>query len=90
LEENATLFEDTEPFELKGLDKYLLEQDLVEKKMAGHDPGERFRSLKASGRLPHGIIGDCLYERIGREVNQFVEKTRAYIPESSLKPLEIT
>jgi len=89
LEESATLFEDTEPFELKGLDKYLLEQDLVEKKMAGRDPGERFRSLKASGRLPHGIIGDCLYERIGREVNKFVEKTRAYIPESSLEPLEI-
>ncbi|MBA7641990.1 RecBCD enzyme subunit RecC [subsurface metagenome] len=45
--------------------------------------------IRASGQLPHGTLGECIYDDLIRGVERFVEKTGPYIPETALEPLEL-
>ena len=69
LEEEETFFDETEPFEVKGLEKYWLEQELVEKGFEKQGLEELFPAVKATGQLPHGVPGECFY----RETCQGIE-----------------
>ena len=62
IEEKSSLLEETESFGLTGLEKYALEQSVLEAGMAGRLPSELFPALKASGKLPHGVPGECAFE----------------------------
>jgi exodeoxyribonuclease V gamma subunit len=57
-----------------------------------------FKTIKASGILPHGTAGECLFERISKPVEVFAETVKANInkhnknssiDENILKPLEV-
>lgn len=88
LEQTDSVLEEKEPFELRGLDKYFLEQNLVEKRI-GNDHLENFLKIKrAAGELPHGTVGECVYDRFCHGIERFVKKIRPYIKESPLKPFE--
>jgi len=89
LEERASILEEREAFDIKGLEKYLLEQDLVERRLAGGNLKDFLPLTRASGRLPHGILGECIYEDLSQGVESFVEKTRPYIQDTALEPLEV-
>jgi exodeoxyribonuclease V gamma subunit len=88
-EVGAAILEDSESFNLQGLDKYFLEQELVkrrfsEKSLKGFDG-----FLKASGRIPHGAVGACLYENMCFDVDRFVEKTTPYLDTVYPEPLDV-
>ncbi|OQY16528.1 MAG: exodeoxyribonuclease V subunit gamma [Desulfobacterium sp. 4572_20] len=89
LEERASILEDREAFDLKALEKYLLNKKLLEKKLEGENLKAFFPALHASGQLPHGTPGECIFEELSQGVESFVEKTRPYIQETNLEPLEI-
>ncbi len=89
LEERAWILEDRECFDIKGLEKYLLEQTLVEKRFSGRRLKDFLPLTKASGRLPHGTVGECMYDNLCRQVNSFFEKTEPYLGETPLEPVEI-
>jgi len=89
LEERASILEEREAFDLKGLERYLLEENLVERRLAGGNLKDFLALVRASGRLPHGTPGDCMYEDLTRGVEHFVERTVPYIREISLEPLEV-
>ncbi|MBW2121580.1 MAG: exodeoxyribonuclease V subunit gamma [Deltaproteobacteria bacterium] len=89
LEQEAQVLAERESFELKGLERYLLEQDLVERGFAGRDLGDFLQPVKASGRLPHGTAGECLYERLSQGVQAFVEKTRDCLRDRTPEPVEV-
>ncbi len=89
LERRAAILEDAECFFPEGLDKYVLEQTLVERRFAGKSPAGYEAVLKASGKLPHGAVGAILYENISRDVDRFVQKTRPLIAAGPLEPLEV-
>lgn len=89
LGEKASILEERESFEIKGLEKYLFEQDLVERRFAGRDLRGFLPPVKVSGRLPYGTVGECLYERLSQGVDSFVEKTQDCLRDGALEPLEI-
>ncbi len=89
LDGGATALQDTEPFEVSGLERYSLAQGLVERRLAGADLKDYFHLTRAAGLLPHGSVGECMYEKLSREVEGFAEKTGNYTLERALAPLEI-
>jgi len=89
LDERISILEENESFEMSGLDRYFLEQSLVEKKTDGRDLKQFFSATKASGQLPHGVVGDCIYDNLSSGVESFVEKTKSYISGVMLEALEV-
>ncbi|HEX9971075.1 MAG TPA: exodeoxyribonuclease V subunit gamma, partial [bacterium] len=89
LGQGAAILEETESFAIRGLDRYVLEQALVEKKLDDRDLKEFYFAAQASGQLPHGVVGDCIYEDLSKGVENFVEKTKAYISGTALATLEV-
>ncbi len=74
LDRKDTRIEEKEPFNLEGLERYKLDQKLVRKRMAGGKSPSVFSLLKAEGRLPHGMPGECTYERLWEGADTFARK----------------
>ena len=89
LEEEETIFEETEPFEVKGLDKYVLEQGLVERGAANRGLPATFPAVRAAGLLPHGRPGECFFQKTCRSIEDFLEVLRPYREGVPLAPLEV-
>ena len=89
LRKKTSIMEEKEAFEIKGLEKYLLEENLVKRTLAGHNPKDFLSLTRATGLLPHGTVGECLFEGLSQSVESFVEKTASYMEGSILESLEI-
>jgi exodeoxyribonuclease V gamma subunit len=89
LEEKTSLLEETENFQLSGLEKYSLEQSLVESSLAGREPTDLFPSMKASGKLPHGTPGESAFRSMNRGVEAFARELGPYLLREQLEPLDI-
>ena len=89
LEEGITILSEDESFEIENLDRYLLEQNLVEKRFDEQDLKDFQNATKASGMLPHGTVGECIYDRFSREVESFVRQTQPFIQVKPLGPVEV-
>ncbi|MBF0550917.1 MAG: exodeoxyribonuclease V subunit gamma [Deltaproteobacteria bacterium] len=90
LEDNALGLEDEESFDLGGLEKYSLGQELVALTLADGKPDDFFPVKKASGVLPHGTPGDCLFKELSQGVATFVGQTRPQLQGRPLEPLDVT
>lgn len=88
LKEETALPEVGEPFELSGLENYHMAQDLLAKRLSGHDLHPLFAVRKAAGRLPHGEVGRHTYETLCRQIEAFSQKTQPYLTQP-LAPLDI-
>jgi exodeoxyribonuclease V gamma subunit len=89
LEAGASALDDSEYFNIHGLEKYALEQALVERRFSGESLARFHRLARAAGQLPHGTVGACLYENMASEVKRFVEQTEPYIEKVKPAPLEV-
>jgi len=89
LDEGVPALQETEPFEVSGLERYFLAQSLVEKRLAGSELKKFFHLTRAAGLLPHGRVGESIYESLSREIEGFAEKTETYTRKGELAPLEI-
>jgi exodeoxyribonuclease V gamma subunit len=89
LEERASILEEREAFEIKALEKYLLEENLVKSRFAGRNLKDLFSPIQASGQLPHGTVGRCIYENLSQGVESFVEKTESHMQGRHLEPLQV-
>jgi exodeoxyribonuclease V gamma subunit len=89
LEEGPPILEEREPFDIKGLERYLLEQQLVERRLTGKTLDGFSAVAKASGQLPPGTVGACLYEDLSRGVEDFIERTAPYTDAEPLESVEI-
>ncbi len=65
---------ETEPFSLKGLEKYRVERFLLEKRLAGESLDELYPVLKASGLLPPGVPGEFTYGKTAAAVESFFNR----------------
>jgi exodeoxyribonuclease V gamma subunit len=70
-EDQTILAENTEPFEVEGLEKYYLQQNLLERHLYNIENKEFFEITKASGILPPESIGKQIYESLNSEVREF-------------------
>ncbi len=74
LQTGKGLLDETEPFEVHHLDRYKLNQILVEKSLEGMNLQDYQMIAKASGQLPHGQIGDYTYHQLTGEIQPFVKR----------------
>jgi len=89
LEEEFSVLDESEPFELEKLDQFLLEQDLMEKQLAGKDLKEFLKVSKAGGALPQGTVGAIHFEKLSRKVERFGDQIRPYLQTAPLAPLAV-
>jgi exodeoxyribonuclease V gamma subunit len=88
--EKKTVFpEEKEPFKIDYLDKYIIEQMLVEKGLAGENLQNCFPLVRALGCLPHGAAGVVYYKSVLEETQGFVERIISFCKGSIAAPLEI-
>jgi exodeoxyribonuclease V gamma subunit len=89
LEERGPILEETEPLEVAKLEKYLLEEVLVDRRLTGVDLKTFMPMVRASGELPHGVVGECLYGNLCRGVENFVPQIEKCAEGEELTPLEV-
>ncbi|MBW1798446.1 MAG: exodeoxyribonuclease V subunit gamma, partial [Deltaproteobacteria bacterium] len=89
LRERASILEERETFDIKGLEKYLLEENLMKRRFEGHDLKDFLPLTRAGGLLPHGTVGECTYEGLSSGVEGFAEKMVPYMQGKTLDPLEV-
>jgi exodeoxyribonuclease V gamma subunit len=73
LGEEPSFAEEREPFEVETLERYLLEDSMLRRRLQGRSLKEDFALAVASGRLPHGPVGQCIYETLSPGVERFAE-----------------
>ncbi|MBW2139263.1 MAG: exodeoxyribonuclease V subunit gamma, partial [Deltaproteobacteria bacterium] len=89
LEEERPLLEEREPFEINPLERYLLGEEMLRRRISGRDLGSFFQVAKAAGRFPPGTVGECVYEKMERSVEAFYERLVAYLGDRELEILDV-
>ena len=89
LEEGGVVSDERENFSLDNLEKYLIGQDLLEKRLTGTDLKDSIAIQKAKGQLPHGNVGDIIFDELRIEAETFVDKIKNYTKGKHLDTLEI-
>jgi exodeoxyribonuclease V gamma subunit len=72
-------FLETENFDLKALEKYKLENIILEKFLKNKKKDNLYAVSVSSGILPHGEFGKSIYDDIYRKIEKFITKTQDYI-----------
>jgi exodeoxyribonuclease V gamma subunit len=86
LEEKPSLAEEREAFEVRALEQYLLEDSMLRRRLQGRSLKEGFVFAVASGRLPHGPVGQCIYDGLCPGVERFVEDLLPLLSGNALEP----
>ncbi len=73
LRDRAIEIEAREPFEIDGLERYLMQNELLERWRRGEAFAEARPALRGRGSLPHGPAGELDLARLEQEVARFVE-----------------
>ena len=87
-EDDAEVLREQELFDLTGLEKYSLEQTLVEKALAGRNLDDYFSVAKALGQLPYGTIGSYRYSTLAQGAAGFAAQILPYLMTDRLAPLD--
>jgi exodeoxyribonuclease V gamma subunit len=85
LEERPSLAEEREAFEVRALEQYLLEHSMLRRRLQGRSLKENFVFAVASGRLPHGPVGQCIYDGLCPGVERFAEDLLPLISGNALE-----
>ncbi len=79
LRDTDAVAEERENFNLDYLEKYLIDQELVAKTMSGLNLKDYFPVKKASGELPHGKVGEFVFNDRSLDAEDFVRKIEGHI-----------
>ena len=66
--------QEREPFEVGGLDGYLIRQELLEHVLAGGDPHDLLPVMRSRGLLPPALHGERVFMELLGEVREFARK----------------
>ncbi len=80
-EELAVLPDDRENFRLEGLDRYLVEQELLHHRAQGIDLDDLKPAVDARGILPHAEIGSYEFNRMSLDIKRYGDFLATYIQE---------
>ena len=89
LDEGPPILEEREPFDIEGLERYLFEEQLLARRMSGKGLEDFSVVAKASGQLPPGTVGTCRYGDLSQGIEDFFERTGAYIDSGPLESLDV-
>ncbi|MEW5802846.1 MAG: exodeoxyribonuclease V subunit gamma [bacterium] len=90
LEDPSICLDEREPFEIAGLEKYYIEQNLVHKGLRGGGEGveKSYPLIRAQGLLPPGIVGMMAFKDLCEGVTEFVNEVLEHVQEKELAPLD--
>ena len=83
------LLEDREPFALAGLERYTVEQELLDRRLAGAGTEELYPSVRAQGLLPHGMVGELVYDASVSKIDDFIEQLDPYRAHATAAPVAL-
>jgi exodeoxyribonuclease V gamma subunit len=86
LPSQAAALDEREAFDIPGLDRYKLQQELLASKVSGANLGSARELVRASGRLPAGIAGEAYFAQLRRDVEDFHKRLRPFGPEGVQAP----
>ncbi len=89
LDQSALLLEEKEPFDVKGLERYILTYKLLERRLEGESLVNLKKIIKASGSLPPGAVGETLYDNLAQGIERFVSVLENLTGSSRLEPLDV-
>ena len=89
IEQGVDPLEDSEPFQLPGLTKYRLEQEIVAAALAGEDPAVPFAVARGRGELPPGACGAALFDKLSEPAAEFAAKVALAAVGELLPPLDV-
>lgn len=78
------ILDDTEDFELDGLDRYLLKDKIIQYMIEGRNPEKYYEVLKLKGGLPFGHAGKKDFESCLSEAGNIMKDIRRYFPDNKL------
>ncbi|MEJ2056261.1 MAG: exodeoxyribonuclease V subunit gamma [Desulfofustis sp.] len=78
-----------EPFGLEGLEKYLLNQIIMEHLIAGHHPDTLFLELQQEQLWPLGFPGRNQFDTVADEIGAFILRIHELEPALSLESIDI-
>ena len=86
LDDSESLIENSEPFELVQLNRYQVRDRLMDLALERHDEGKLRDLVRASGALPHGLVGERALESLQVEVGQVASRLLPLLPAERLPP----
>ena len=92
-EEAHSIINDIEPFSIDGLERYQMQQELLNKRLSGGSIAEQYNTIQAAGILPYGHFGLCSYNRICEDIDKFASSLIAeniVFAEKTFDDIEIT
>ncbi|WP_409011427.1 exodeoxyribonuclease V subunit gamma [Aeromonas salmonicida] len=87
---NETNIEDSEPFELDGLQHYQLKALLLDSHLAQGDSVIRRERLQLTGLLPQGWFGSLLLDDLDAEMGKLAERLRPWVSEKQAVEIDIS
>lgn len=78
-----------EPFVLDGLANHALLQQMLELYREGRPMAEIEAVARASGALPHGQVGECVFAEARERVTRFAGRLGRTLPRRETEPLEL-
>jgi exodeoxyribonuclease V gamma subunit len=89
LHERAGILDERENFRLDHLEKYVLDQELVTKSLSGSSLKDIYPLIKASGGLPHGNVGEYIYNELSLDAEDFVRKIKDKTRDQHLEDFDV-
>ncbi len=89
LDDDVSIIEDREPFDVLGLNKYLIEQEIIERHLLDNDIEPLYNIMRSSGQLPHGRTGELSFKSLIPGVRDFGRNVKPYIIGDRLEPCSI-
>lgn len=83
------LIEDREPFALAGLERYTVEQELLDRRLAGAKTEIIYPAVRAQGLLPHGTVGELVYDDAIEKIDDFIDLIAPYRAHASAEPVAL-
>lgn len=78
-----------EPFILDPIEEQRLREDLLSLRMNGEFSDETLAILRAGGKLPHGQVGENLFERERTDVERFAGRLARFLPDETPEAHEV-
>ncbi len=89
LKTEETLIADRENFNLNSLEKYSVEQEILEKRLSGIQLEQILEIQKAKGMLPHGNPGELVFSKLAAETELFRKRTQTLSNHIRLNTLDV-
>ncbi|MFI5395886.1 MAG: exodeoxyribonuclease V subunit gamma [Candidatus Binatia bacterium] len=89
LDDSAEVIADREPITLNHLEQWGVGSDLLDRALDTDDLDQAFSSIRASGRLPLGTLGTCLYQELKPEVIAVAKTAAPRLQAQRLDPVVV-